>query len=531
MEIETEATRAEPESPPSGNGAAADAPESFEVHNPADGSVVANLPIDGSDRVGDVVARVRAAQPEWEAMGIAGRYEWLGKLRDWLIDNGEHVAEVMQSETGKVRGDAALEAPYLADLINFYGQNGPGFLADEHPTAHLPLYRVRKLTISYRPFPVVGIISPWNFPLMLSLGDAIPALMAGAAVVIKPSEFTPLSLMEVVRAWKEDIGGPDVLDVVNGMGETGGALVDAVDFIQFTGSDRTGKVVMKRAADTLTPVSLELGGKDPMIVLADADVERATNAAAWGGLANSGQICMSIERVYVEEPIYDEFVSKLTEKVAKLRQGTDGGDYDADVGAMATPAQVDIVADHVEDARDSGARILTGGKRKDGPGDWYEPTVIADANHSMKAMTDETFGPTIPVMKVSDAEEAVRLANDSRYGLSASVFSGDNERAEAIARRIEVGAVNINDVLTNYQQLPLPMGGWKSSGIGFRHGAYGIRKFVRSESITQPRVRPLASELQWFPYSNRKRSVIRGIYRFFNARGLRDRLGLGRRGR
>src|SRR5688572_59367 len=265
MEIETEATRAEPESPPSGNGAAADAPESFEVRNPADGSVVANLPIDGPDRVGEVVARVRAAQPEWEAMGIAGRYEWLGKLRDWLIDNGEHVAEVMQSETGKVRGDAALETPYLADLINFYGQNGPGFLADEHPTAHLPLYRVRKLTVSYRPYPVVGIISPWNFPLMLSLGDAIPALMAGAAVVLKPSEFTPLSLMEVVRAWKEDIGGPDVLDVVNGMGETGTALTDEVDFIQFTGSDRTGKLVMKRAADTLTPVSLELGGKDPMI--------------------------------------------------------------------------------------------------------------------------------------------------------------------------------------------------------------------------------------------------------------------------
>ena len=437
MEIDTEATRAEQESPPSGNGAAADAPESFEVHNPADGSVVADLPVDGPDRVHDVVARVRAAQPEWEAIGIAGRYEWLGKLRDWLIDNGEHVAEVMQSETGKVRGDAALETPYLADLINFYGQNGPGFLADEHPAAHLPLFRVRKLTVSYRPFPVVGVISPWNFPLMLSLGDAIPALMAGAAVVIKPSEFTPLSLMEVVRAWKEEIGGPDVLDVVNGMGETGTALVDEVDFIQFTGSDRTGKLVMKRAADTLTPVSLELGGKDPMIVLADADVERATNAAAWGGLANSGQICMSIERVYVEEPIYDEFVSKLTEKVAKLRQGTDGGDYEADVGAMATPAQVDIVADHVEDARKAGARILTGGKRKEGPGDWYEPTVIADADHSMKAMTDETFGPTIPVMKVSDAEEAVRLANDSRYGLSASVFSGDDERAEAIARRIE----------------------------------------------------------------------------------------------
>jgi len=346
--------------------------------------------------------------------------------------------------------------------------------------------------------------------------------------VLKPSEFTPLSLMEVVRAWKEEIGGPDVLDVVNGKGETGATLIDEVDFIQFTGSDRTGKVVMKRAADTLTPVSLELGGKDPMIVLADADLERATNAAAWGGLANSGQICMSIERVYVEEPIYDDFVSKLTEKVSKLRQGPDGGDYDSDVGAMATPAQVEIVADHVEDARKAGARILTGGKRKDGPGDYYEPTVIADADHSMKAMTDETFGPTIPVMKVRDADEAVRLANDSRYGLSASVFSTDHERAEAIARRIDCGAVNVNDVLANYQQLPLPMGGWKSSGIGFRHGAYGIRKFVRSESITQPRMRPLASELQWFPYGNRKRSIIRNMYRFFNSRGLRNRLGLGR---
>ena len=531
MEIETEATRAEPESPPSGNGAAADATQTFDVHNPADGSTVATLPVDGPDEVREVVARVRAAQPEWEAMGIAGRYERLGKLRDWMIQNGEPVAELMQSETGKVRGDAALETPYLADLINFYGQNGPRFLADEHPSAHLPLYKVRKLTISYRPYQVVGIISPWNFPLMLSLGDAIPALMAGAAVVLKPSEFTPLTLMEIVRAWKEDVGGPDVLDVVNGMGEAGSALVDEVDFIQFTGSDRTGRAVMKRAADTLTPVSLELGGKDPMIVLADADVERAANAAAWGGMANSGQICMSIERVYVEEPIYDEFVSKLAEKVSQLRQGVDDGSYAADVGAMATPAQVEIVEDHVEDARRAGARILTGGKRPDRPGQWYEPTVIADADHSMKAMTDETFGPTLPVMKVRDAEEAVRLANDSRYGLSASVFSTDDERAERIARRIDCGAVNINDVLSNYQQLQLPMGGWKSSGIGFRHGAYGIRKFVRSEAITQPRMRPLASELQWFPYSNRKRSVIRNIYRFFNARGLRDRLGLGRRDR
>jgi acyl-CoA reductase-like NAD-dependent aldehyde dehydrogenase len=529
MEIETQPTEVEPASAANGDGAAATEAKTFEVHNPADGSVVATVPYDPPERVREVVARVRSNQPEWEAMGFAGRYRWLGKLRDWLIENGDRVGDVMQRETGKVRADAALETPYVADLINFYGEQGPRLLADEHPSPHLPIFRVRRLTITYRPYPVVGIISPWNFPLMLSLGDAIPALTAGAAVVIKPSEFTPLSLMEVVRAWKQEIGGPDVLDVVNGTSECGGALVDEVDFIQFTGSERTGKAVMKRAADTLTPVSLELGGKDPMIVLADADLERATNAAAWGALVNTGQVCMSIERVYVEEPVYDEFVSRLTEKVEKLRQGSDGREYNADVGAMATPAQIEIVSEHVEDARKAGARVLTGGKRKQGPGDWYEPTVLADVDHTMKTMTEETFGPVVPVMKVRDADEAVRLANDTRYGLSASVFSSDRQRAESIARRVECGAVNVNDVLSNYQMLPLPMGGWKSSGIGFRHGAYGIRKFVRSEALTEPRVRPLASELAWFPYGKRKRSIIRGLYRFFNARGLRNRLGIGRR--
>src|SRR5204863_4554856 len=207
--------------------------------------------------------------------------------------------------------------------------------------------------------------SPWNFPLILAFDDAIPALVAGCAVVIKPSEFTPLSTMELVRAWKEEIGGPEVLDCVNGVGETGGALVDEVDFVQFTGSDRTGKVVMKRAADTLTPVSLELGGKDPLIVLADADLERAVNATTTGGLSNTGQICMSIERVYVEEPIYDEFVSKLTERVGQLRQGDDGRTYTSEIGAMTTPAQLEKVAEHVEDAREKGARVLAGGRRGD----------------------------------------------------------------------------------------------------------------------------------------------------------------------
>ena len=240
-------------------------------------------------------------------MGIEGRYHWLGKLRDWLLDNEERVLDTMQAETGKVRADAGNEPGYLADLINFYGTRAASFIGEESIRPHTPLLAAKKLRVQYRPHPVVGIISPWNFPLILALGDAIPALQAGAAVVVKPSEFTPLGLTEVVEAWKNEIGGPDVFDCVQGIGETGGALVDAVDFIQFTGSDRTGRKVMARAAETLTPVSLELGGKDPMIVLADADLDRAANAAAWGGMMNSGQICMSVERIYVEEPAYDQF--------------------------------------------------------------------------------------------------------------------------------------------------------------------------------------------------------------------------------
>jgi acyl-CoA reductase-like NAD-dependent aldehyde dehydrogenase len=433
---------------------------------------------------------------------------------------------VMQAETGKVRADAELEAPLICDVINFYGENAERFLADETPSAHLPLLKVKRLRVVYRPYQVVGNISPWNFPLILSFDDSIAALMAGAAVVIKPSEFTPLTPMELVRAWKEEIGGPDVLDLVNGLGETGGALVDACDFIQFTGSDRTGKVVMKRAADTLTPVSLELGGKDAMIVLRDADLERAVNGAAYGGLLNSGQICLSIERVYVEEPIYDEFVARLAERVSKLRQGADDRPYTAEVGAMTTPAQLEKVAEHVEEAREKGARILAGGRRGDGPGDWYEPTVIADADHSMKVMSEETFGPVVPVMKVRDADEAVRLANDSSYGLGGAVFTRDFRRGENVARRMETGAVNVDDVLTHYLALEVPMGGWKSSGIGYRHGAYGIRKFARAESIVSPRFRQPAADPLWFPYSPRKRAILNRISRFFNARGWRQRLGL-----
>jgi betaine-aldehyde dehydrogenase len=435
----------------------------------------------------------------------------------------------MQEETGKVRADATLEAFYCLEAINFWTDQGPKFLADEVIPPHNPLLKGKRAKIVYRPFGLVGFISPWNFPVILSLGDALPALMAGNAALIKPSEITPLTLMEIVRGWREDVDAPDVLAVVNGMGETGGALVDESDYVQFTGSDRTGRVVMKRAAETLTPVSLELGGKDPLIVTRDADVERAVNATAWGGLLNTGQICISIERVYVEEPIYDEFVDKLRAQVETLRQGADGDTYTAEVGAMTSPAQIEIVSEQVEDARAAGARVLTGGRRKEGPGDWYEPTVIADVDHSMRVMREETFGPVIPVMKVKDVDEAVELANDTTYGLGSSVFAGDAAEGERIARRIEAGHCNVNDVLVNYNVLGLPMGGWKNSGIGVRHGAQGIRRFCHTEALTIPRLPTAKSEPVWFPYSARKRGVVRRLYTFLNARGLRNRLGLRRR--
>ncbi len=505
------------------NGAGAPAPERIEVSNPATGGVAGTVAVDSPEAVAATVARVRAAQPEWEALGIEGRYHWLGKLRDWLLDNTERVLDTMQAETGKVRGDASGEPVYLADLINFYGSKAAKFIGEEAVRPHSALLASKKLRVQYRPHPVVGIISPWNFPLVLALGDAIPALQAGAAVVIKPSEFTPLGLAEVVKAWKEEIGGPDVFDCVQGIGETGGALVDAVDFVQFTGSDRTGRKVMARAAETLTPVSLELGGKDPMIVLADADLDRAANAAAWGGMMNSGQVCMSVERIYVEEPAYDEFVAKLTSAVASLSQGADGKAYGKDVGAMTSPNQTSIVEDHVDGAVASGARALTGGRRVEGGGDYFEPTVLVDVDHTMKVMRDETFGPVVGVMKVRDSEEALRLANDSRYGLSGSVF-GERERAERVARRVECGAVNVNDVLVNYAAMDVPMGGWKQSGIGYRHGEPGIKKYCRTESVVIARFGG-KREPTWYPYTKARRGLIGRVAQAFNARDLRRRLG------
>jgi acyl-CoA reductase-like NAD-dependent aldehyde dehydrogenase len=288
----------------------------------------------------------------------------------------------------------------------------------------------------------------------------------------------------------------------------------------FTGSTATGKKVMKAAADTLTHVSLELGGKDPLIVLADADVDRAANTALYYGMFHGGQTCISVERVYVEAPVYDEFVAKVTEKARALRQGN-GGPGTADVGSMTFPPQVDIVERHVEDAKAKGARVVVGGSRgQHNGGYWYEPTVLVDVDHTMLAMTEETFGPTLPIMKVRDEEEAIKMANDSPYGLGASVFGKDIGHAEAVARRIDAGAVCVNDALVNYSALELPMGGAKASGLGTRHGAGGIRKYCQQQAILVTRF-ATKKDPHMYPYSAKMTGRLAKLFRFLYGRGDR----------
>ena len=507
---------------PATNGTATAAGD-IAVENPATGEVIAHVPDTTPEQVAELARSARAAQPAWEALGFEGRARILRRAQKWLVDHSERVIETIVSETGKVYEDALVaEVMYAANAFGFWAKHAPSYLADQRIKSASPLLKGKRMVLRYRPLGLVGVIGPWNYPLTNSFGDAIPALAAGNAVILKPSEVTPLTSLLMADALRE-CGLPDgVFAVATGTGATGAALVDAVDMIMFTGSTATGKKVMARAAETLTPVSLELGGKDPMLVLADADVERAANAAVYYAMLNGGQTCVSVERVYVEAPVYDEFVAKVTEKARALRQGA-GASGSVDVGSMTFPPQVDIVERHVRDAVDKGARVVVGGQRgHDGQGGyWFEPTVLVDVDHTMQCMREETFGPTLPIMKVADAEEAIRLANDSPYGLGGSVFSKDVARGEAVARRIEAGAVCVNDSNVNYAALELPMGGAKASGLGSRHGADGIRKYTQQQALLISRLHP-KRDLHMYPYSARMTGVLGKLVRVLYGRGKRD---------
>ncbi|MFA4080777.1 aldehyde dehydrogenase family protein [Mycobacteroides salmoniphilum] len=465
-----------------------------DVRNPANGQVVGQVNWTDPSDVPVITAQLAKAQPSWERLGPEGRGKVLARFAQWLTDNTPRIEAQLIAETGKSKIDAGIEIPSILAIIAYYAPRAAEFLTPESRPASSMAMNTKKITLHQRPRKVVGVISPWNYPVALGYWDVIPALLAGCSVLLKPSERTPLSDELIARGW-EEIGAPPVFEIVQGAREVGEALIDNVDFIQFTGSTATGKKIMERAARRLTPVSLELGGKDPMLVLSDADVKRAAHAAVWGAMFNAGQTCVSVERVYVHDSIYEQFVDLVVDEVRSLEIGAG---LDHSVGAMIDENQLEIVDQHVRQAVSAGARALTGGARVPGGGTFYAPTVLVDVDHSMDCMREETFGPTLPIMRFSEESKAIALANDSVYGLSASVWSKDRKRAERIALQLDCGTVNINDVIMNLSCLTAPHGGWKGSGMGSRFGgASGLLKYCRTEAIVDTRV-TLPSEPLWY---------------------------------
>jgi len=493
------------------------------VVDPATGETIAWVDDLGAEAAAVAAARGRAVQPAWEALGFAGRARVMRRAQKWVTDHEDEIVRTIVSETGKAWEDALIaEVMYAAAAFGHWAEHAEELLADEKVRSANPALKGKRIVVRHAPLGLVGVIAPWNYPFTNGFGDCIPALMAGNSVLLKPAEKTPLTSLLLARGLKE-CGLPDgVLQVLTGRGSVlGDAIIDVVDMIMFTGSTEVGRHIGRRAGERLIPASLELGGKDPFIVCADADLERAANHALYWGMFNSGQTCISVERVYVEAPVYDEFVAKVTEKARALRNERPTGPGATEVGALTLASQVETVREHVEDARAKGARIVAGGDPDPSrPGWWYPPTVLVDVDHSMSAMTEETFGPTLPIMKVADVEEAIRLANDSPYGLMASVFTRDMAKGEQIARRLQAGTVHVNEALVGYTALEAPMGGWKDSGLGARHGAAGIRKYTQSQTLVLSRFH-LRKDPQVYPYTGR-------IYKLL-ARGLKLLYGRGER--
>jgi len=476
--------------------------ERLVVRDPARGTVVEVLAIDDATAVAAAVDRGRVAQVAWGARPVRERAKLLRRARRELVRDRGAILERLERETGKARVDVVGELLSVCIESGHLVRRAAGWLRPLRVGTR-PLFGKRGRVV-FKPRGVVGIISPWNAPLTLALGDVVPALLAGNAVVVKPSELAPLAVSRAVAAMNRVLP-QDVLQVVIGAAATGTALVDHVDMVCVTGSPETGRRVMERASRRLTPVLLELGGKDPMIVLADADLDRAARAAAWGGCMMSGQVCMSVERVYVEQAVATAFLEKLVGQVSALRVGPNGRDAEIDYGPFTSPRQLAIVEEHLTDAVAKGARVLCGGRRC-GPetGDFFEATVLSGATHAMRIMREESFGPVIPVMAVQSAEEALALANDCAYGLNASVWTRDVARGVALAERIESGNVCVNECVVSAGVPALPFGGTKQSGLGTRHGgAEGLRQFcVRQAMLIEPG--KSRTDGAWFPYSARR---------------------------
>ena len=481
---------------------------------PATGEEIGRTPVRTGEEVKAMVARARTAQEAWGALTYRERARHVLRARANLLRDMREVARLVARETGKPEAEAvSMEIVPLLDLMRHFAARTERMLADRR--IGLGQYELmgRTSRLRYKPVGVVGIISPWNFPLSIPSGEIVMALMAGNCVVLKPSELTPFVGLRIAELFDDLPAG--VLQVATGDGSTGAALTRAgVDKIMFTGSVATGKRVAAASAETLTPIVLELGGKDPMIVLADADLDTAAHAAVWGAFANSGQACASVERCYVHASIAEEFTRRVVRITRELRQGDDRN-QDTDIGAMSSRSQIEIVESHVTDATKRGARVLAGGGRARGLGElFFEPTVLSGVDHTMPIMREETFGPVLPIATFETEDEAIRLANDSAFGLTASVWTRDITRGQQLAERIEAGTVTINEVLYTHGLAQTPWGGFKQSGQGRTHGELGLLELVRPQHIHTNRIARLR-DLWWFGYSPATLELFYGLARRF----------------
>ena len=479
----------------------------FGTYNPATGEPLSEYPIASSEEVSAAVARARQAQLWWSRMPQLRRSAVLRRLAQLLCAEKESLARVITSESGKPLQEALLnEVMVSADAAVFCADNAASVLRTQSIPHSNPALLLKRGQLSWEPLGVIGIISPWNYPLSIPAVDAFAALATGNAVVLKPSELTPQSALELDRLIAEALAAEGLatpvrpFQVVTGLGPTGQSLIASqIDKLIFTGSVATGRRVAVAAAERLLPVTLELGGKDAMIVLDDADVDTASSAAVWGSMMNAGQTCISVERCYVHRSIYSRFLGLCLEKISKLKVGN-GSLPDTDLGPLISFKQLQIVSRQVEEARSLGAIVHAGGEPLPhlGP-NFYAPTLITDVDRSMRLMCEETFGPVLPVMPFSTDEEAIALANDSDFGLAASVW-GRTRHATSVARRVAAGTVLVNDLLSGFAVSAAPHGGLKQSGIGRTHGLLGMQELVRPCYLDVD-LTPRMKKLWWYPYA------------------------------
>jgi acyl-CoA reductase-like NAD-dependent aldehyde dehydrogenase len=492
---------------------------------PATGELLGETVVAGAEDVRRAVARARKAQQAWAVLPVEERGQRLLRLRDAMAERADEFIDVLALECGKPRHEALMhEVAPLLDLVAWVAAHAPAVLAPETKKLHLMKHRTGEVHRVARG--VVGVISPWNYPLGIPMGTVIEALVAGNACVVKPSEVTPLVLLKAKEIFDSTGLPEDLFTVVPGFASTGQALIEAgIDYCVFTGAVETGRKVAAACGARLIPCTMELGGKAPLLACEDCDLERTARAIVFGGFTNSGQACISVERVYAHEKIYAPLLERVVALTAELRQGDPSRDY-VDVGAIIFPKQIEVAERHIEDAVKKGARVVQGGKRRPGPGQFFEPTVLGDCDHSMTVMRDEIFGPIVPFMRVQSEDEAVRLANDSHLGLNAYVFTRGRATARRLAEKIQAGSVVVNDVLSNYATTEAPFGGIKQSGFGRVHGEQSLRDLCPEKYLSFDRISPPSRDPLWFPYTAKSYGWLqRGVQLVLGGGRLAKRIG------